>query len=54
MKLQGKKTYIAAGLFVLITALQAFKVITPEQAKMLYALAGSFGLFAVRKAIEGK
>jgi len=52
MKLKGKKTYISAAIIAIITGLQVAGIITAEQAQQLIALAGAFGLAALRSALQ--
>jgi hypothetical protein len=50
--LEGKKTYIVAGLVAVATVLQAFKVITTEQFEAVVGLLAAFGLYSVRSSIS--
>jgi hypothetical protein len=49
--LEGKKTYIVAGLVAVATVLQAFKVITQGQFEAVVGLLAAFGLYTVRSSL---
>lgn len=50
--LEGKKTYIVAGLIAIATVLKTFSIITEEQLGAIVGLLAAFGLYSIRKAVE--
>lgn len=50
--LEGKKTYIVAGLVGTATILEAFEIITQEQFQAMLGLLAAFGLYTVRSSIS--
>ena len=51
-KLDGHKTHIAILAAVVLIALKAFGILTPDQFEALISLAGAFGFYGIRDAIR--
>ena len=47
----GKKTYIAAALFIVLAGLKALGYVDESTYQTLLAVAGGLGLYGLRKAI---
>lgn len=52
MFLNGKKTYLSAGIGILIGLAYLLRLITTDQFNALVTVAGSFGLIGIRSAME--
>jgi len=52
--LEGKKSYIVAGLFVVVAGLKGEGYITPDQYDIIVTLLGAMGLASLRHGIKTK